>query len=109
MSVTNCNVQCILSNHINRAVSDGVFFLSPVRSKGVSGENLNYPYNGKHRYVRVAVKSESIMFCALSSRFNKHLRRQLKKNFTERFELRPLQDPGGSGVSKSLINSVVNL
>ena len=61
-----------------------------------------------HQYVRVTVKSRSITFCALSSSFIKHPRQQFKKNFTQRFELRPLQDPGGSGVSKSRINSVVN-
>jgi hypothetical protein len=109
MSMKNCNVQCILNNHINRVVSDGVFFLSLVRSKGVSGENQNYPYNGKYLYVSVTVKSESITFWAPSSSFNKYLRQQFKKKFTQRFELRPLQDPGGSGVSKSRINSVVNL
>lgn len=52
---------------------------------------------------------ESVTFCALSGSFNKHLRQQFKKNFIQRFELRPLQDPGGSGVSKSRINSVVNI
>ena len=54
------------------------------------------------------MKSKSITFWVLSSRFNKYLRQQFKKNFTQRFELRPLQDPGGSGVSKSRINSVAN-
>ena len=61
-----------------------------------------------HQYVRVTVKSRSITFCALSSSFIKHPRQQFKKNFTQRFEPWPLQDPGGSGVSKSRINSVVN-
>ena len=89
-------------------MSDGVVFLSLVRSTGASGENQNYPYTGKHRYVRVTVRSEFITFRALSSSFIKHLRQRIKKYFTQRFELRPLQDSGGSGVSKSRINSVVN-